>query len=257
MKVHYITFISKGEPIDKGIPLGHLKEKLEKKHQDHFDRVTVYTSEDVPYEHRREYDPEIFETRFNHRYHNVGYGAFKPYLILKTLQETDCDLVFYRDGNLDKGDVIIDGVEDFKKLGIAILDTLKTDIFVPIENPYWAIGNTTPSIIFEKILGSVEEKYVSYPQMNASLIICKKTDYVKNFLVEWSEWMKHEEFFYREQHIKHANCNMNCGDQGVLNVMILKEIRNGKLPEGFPWYGYVDRHFKTDKMYKIVNTKKL
>ena len=217
MKVHYITFLSKGEPYDKGLPLGHLKEKLEDAHGPHFDRVTVYTTEDVPTEFRKEYDERIFETRFNPGYHNVGYGAFKPYLILKTLEETDCDVVFWRDGNIDKVPSMLYGIEEFKELSVSILNSLSTDIFSPFENPNWMSGSTTPSVVFNKILGSVESIYTRYPQLNAALIVCKKTEYTKIFLQRWQYWMQDKEFFYRNQPKLHSEYNMNCGDQGVFN----------------------------------------
>jgi FkbM family methyltransferase len=256
-KVHCISFITQGEPFDKGLPLGHLKQRLINEYSQCFDKVTIYTVDDIPEEFRREYDPEIFETRFNPGYHNVGYGAFKPYLILKTMEESDCDIIYWRDGNIDKCPYYLTGKESVRNLSIDILYAIKTDIFVPFENPSWLIGNTTPSSVFEKILGSAADNYVQYPQMNAALIICKKTDYVKNLLEEWLSWMKHDEFFYREQPVNHPGYNMNCGDQGVLNAILLKEIRNGNLPEGWPFIGYKDRRFTLDKLYKIENIKKI
>lgn len=254
-KVHFISFLTQGDPFDKGLPLGHLKQRLIDEYSLHFDKVTIYTVDDVPAEFRREYDPEIFETRFNPGYHNVGYGAFKPWLILKTMKESDCDIIYWRDGNIDKNPNMLVGKESVKDLSIEILNELKTDIFVPFENPNWLIGNTTPSVVFDKILGSADDNYVKYPQMNAALIICKKTDYIKNLLTEWISWMKHDEFFYREQVNTHSNCNMNCGDQGVLNTLLLREIRNGKLPQGWPFMGYEVRQFTKDKLYKLQTHK--
>lgn len=256
-KVHYISFLTQGEPYDKGLSLGHLKQRLIDEYSNYFDRVTIYTVDDVPAEFRREYDPEIFETRYNPGYHNVGYGAFKPYLILKTMQESDCDFIFWRDGNIDKNPNMLIGKEGAKQLAIDILESSKTDIFVPFENPNWVIGNTTPSVVFEKILGSASENYVNYPQMNAAMIVCKKTDYIKNLLHEWIDWMKHDEFFYREQPVNHRNWNINCGDQGVLNAILLKEIRNGNLPQGWPFIGYEVRQFTLNKLYKIENTPEI
>jgi FkbM family methyltransferase len=253
MKVHYITFLSKGEPFDKGLPLGHLKEKLEDAHRPHFDKVTVYTTEDVPTEFRKEYDERIFETRFNPGYHNVGYGAFKPYLILKTLEETDCDVVFWRDGNVDRNPIMLEGVNEFKENALTILENIKTDIFVPFENPNWSVGNTTPSIVFEEIVKSLDNTYTHYPQMNAALIICKKTDYIKDFLQRWLNWMRTDTFFYANQSKKHSNYNINCGDQGILNVLLLKEIADGNLPIGFPFIGYQNRTFTKTKLYKMLN----
>ena len=177
-KVHFISFLTQGDPFDKGLSLGHLKQRLIDEYSSHFDKVTIYTVDDVPEEFRREYDAEIFETRYNPGYHNVGYGAFKPYLILKTMEESDCDIVYWRDGNIDKNPNMLVGKGSVKDLSIQILNELKTDIFVPFENPNWLIGNTTPSIVFEKILGSADDNYVKYPQMNAALIICKKTNYI-------------------------------------------------------------------------------
>jgi FkbM family methyltransferase len=256
-KVHFISFITQGAPYDKGLPLGHLKQKLIDEYSPYFDKVTIYTIDDVPIEFRQEYNPNVFETRFNPGYHNIGYGAFKPYLILKTMNESDCDVIYWRDGNIEKNPNMLIGKESVKQLSINILNEIKTDIFVPFENPNWVIGNTTPSVVFEKILGTASDNYVSYPQMNAALIICKKTDYVKNLLNEWISWMKHDEFFYKEQPINHSNYNMNCGDQGILNVMLLNEIRKGNLPQGWPFFGYEVRQFTQDKLYKIKNIAKI
>lgn len=255
MKVHYITFLSKGAPFDKGLPLGHLKEKLEEAHKPHFDQVTVYTTEDVPMQFRKEYDEQIFETGVNSGYHNIGYGMFKPYLILKTIEETDCDVVFWRDGNIDKVPAMLEGIEEFKELSISILDSLNTDIFVPFENPNWRIGNTTPSVVFEKILGNIDSVYTQYPQMNAALIICKKSDYSKNIINKWLSWMAEEEFFYKKQPKRHSGYNMNCTDQSILNTIILNEIKNGSLPIGFPFIGYKNRIFSKKHLYHINITK--
>ena len=256
-KVHYITFITQGEPYDHGQNFSHLKQLLIDEYTPFFDKVTIYTAEDVPEEFRKQYDPEIFETRFNLEYHNIGYGAFKPYLILKTMEESDCDIIYWRDADIVKIPNMLVGKEYAKYLANEILDEIGADIFAPIENPHWKIGSTTPSVVFEKILGAALENYTNFPQMNAALIISKKTDYTKKIMEEWCEWMKHDEFFYQDQPVNHAGWNMNCGDQGVFNALLIKEMREMRLPQGWPFFGYIERQFSATKLYKIENLHKI
>lgn len=257
MRIHYITYLSNGGDVDKGMDLSHLKKPLSDIYSRYLDRVTIYDSFDVPEQYRKEYNQAEFESKVNPGYHNLEFAAFKPYLILKTLMETDCDVVYWRDGNILKYHNYLNNLPDVRRTIEYSLETVGTDIFVPIES--WkaaqerAMGMSCTSLMFEKILGRIKSEYIKYPEINNSLIILKNTDYSKELVKKWLEYMQIDDFFNNEIESYHRNYIANSSDQSILNVLILKEIMEGRLPQGFPFLYYVDRNFSIEGLYKIEN----
>jgi hypothetical protein len=256
MKIHYITYISQGGNIDKGADLSRLKRPLEDIFSRYLDRVTIYESKDVPYEYRREHDSENYECEANPEYHNLGFAAFKPYLILKTLEETDCDVVYWRDANFIKYHKYLNHLPDIKETIEWVLKETKTDIFAPFE--IWDIFDTSrktgmscPSIMFDRILGGILDSYVEYNEINNGLIILKNTEYAKKLVKVWLENMDNDDFFSNRKESRHSNFIKHSSDQSVFNVIIMKEIIEGRLPQGFPFFGFVDRDFHSSTLRRI------
>jgi len=257
MRIHYITYLSNGGDIDKGMDLSHLKAPLTDIYSRYLDRVTIYDSHEVPYQYRKEHNLQEFESRANPGYHNLGFAAFKPYLILKTLEETDCDVVYWRDGNIIKYRNYLNNIPEVRSTIEHCLETSGTDIFMPIEswsiNPKREMGMSCTSLMFERILGEIKDEYIKYPEINNGLIILKKTEYSKDLVKRWLDHMEFIDFFNNSIESHHENYIANSSDQSVLNVLILKEIKEGRLPQEFPFLYYVDRNFSIKGLHKIEN----
>jgi len=257
MKIHYITYISQGGDIDKGADLSRLKRPLEDIFSRYLDRVTIYESKDVPYEYRKEYDSENYECEANPGYHNLGFAAFKPYLILKTLDETDCDVVYWRDANFIKYNTYLNHIPDIRETIEYALSEAGTDIFLPFElrkHDIWRkMGMSCPSIMFDSILGGILDCYIEYHEINNGLILLKNTEYSRNLVREWLENMSNVDFFSNKKESRHHNFIKHSSDQSVLNVMLLREMIEGRLPEGFPFFGFLERDFHKSTLEKIDN----
>jgi len=106
-----------------------------------------------------------------------GYWLWKPYFIIATLNTMDDgDILLY----MDSGDIISGDYRDFLLQKMQGLDILLTDGCHP-NITY------TKKLCFEK-MDCMEKKYFDQPQMEAGIIVCKKSERTMWIMTEWLEW---------------------------------------------------------------------
>lgn len=127
------------------------------------------------------------DENFINKYFNIlsyprgaGYWAWKPYLILKTLQTiNNDDLLYYT----DSGYYFVKNFVNFVSQQNEITDALNTKGIVTFAEAF-TNGMYTKRDTF--ILMNVdEEKIRNKPQRMASTFLCKKTPLTISFLEEW------------------------------------------------------------------------
>lgn len=106
-----------------------------------------------------------------------GYWIWKPHLILETLiNMPEDDILVY----IDSGDWISSSFRDF------IIRKMRTHDFMLTEGSYPCSEYTKRDVFVA--MGCDEEKYWSALQVEAGIIVCKKTEATIHVLREWLKW---------------------------------------------------------------------
>jgi hypothetical protein len=113
-----------------------------------------------------------------------GWYAWKPYIILKTLQHADeGDLVIYQDVGRQKPVLIKGPLIDWDQF----LNSRKIDCVPGVLIPEWGANRlwTKPEVFRELKLS--ESVYFDSPQIQASWSVWRKTSVTVNFVAEWAD----------------------------------------------------------------------
>jgi hypothetical protein len=136
--VHVITFYSQGPPHDTALNLSLEEREFREKIAVHFDSYRAWSHADVmrvaPRYVRAFADGSM---RNNPGYEAIGYGAFKPYLMLDALSRIEHgDLLVFHDVNLRKYPDYALSAPQLPAMARFIIDTLGADLFMPLERPF-------------------------------------------------------------------------------------------------------------------------
>ena len=175
-----------------------------------FDEVRSFSPEDIDEKFYEENQKLLSEFRGN------GYWLWKPYFLLKTLNEAnDGDYVFYCDAGavfVDKIDYLVEGVE-----------ALQQDVLV-FEIPYvekeWSKRDAFVLMECDSI------KYTDTLQRCSGFIVCRKSEFSVSFVSEWLEYQKDRRIVSDDKNVMgkedYEGFQENRHDQTVLSLLSKK-----------------------------------
>jgi hypothetical protein len=271
-QLHFITFYTEGPGFDNCFDLRIQEEHMRMLVEPFVDRYKSYSkrelktlpnSEDIC----NEYSEPLKE---NKHVEKIGYFEFKFFLILYELENNlaENDILIYHDSNIEKFPQYKD--TDFTKLKeycMALLKVSNTDVFIPLEGPvYFQIGSerhmrwdtvkikhTVKTYSIKKVLGydTVPDIIYEHPMLNAPRIIMRNTKFTRDFFKEASELMKQRDLYLSEpDNDRHPHWKWCTGDQDVLNLLMLKYKREGKLPLMWPNLWFENRILSEDTVHE-------
>lgn len=228
--IHFVSFYTEGPPYDKCINMTDVMNKYLFLLKPYIDTYEIW------YPRRLKENKETLhlvseykiQNPFNPGVHNIGYLKWKPYIILQKLKEVKYgDIVYYRDSNIIKYPVMINGIHETRDLIELVLT--EQDIFVPIENyPNLKMKHNVKREIFEEI-GKYNDEYLEEFMFNTSIVICKKTDKNIELMESWLKHCMNDRLLTYEIHIRqHPLMHHNVQEQSILNVILKKENIKGR-----------------------------
>ena len=219
------------------------KEKYKEIISKYVDDTKFYCPDDFLNDINLKYLVKEFDTEppYNPRTHMIGYLRWKPYVILKTLMECDYgDIVYYRDCNISKYPAILDNIENTRETIEFVLRINNTDIYVPLESHTdLKMKNYIKREVFE-YFNCYNNNYFESLLFNASLVICRKSDFTIKFITKWLEACKDDNIISckYDKNIQHVDFKWNTQEQSILNVLLKKYIEKNKLPYKFPLFSF-------------------
>ena len=252
-KIHFISFYTEGPPHDLCHNMTNVKDIYEKAITPYVDTVKFYT----PRELKDTPDTRIYvepntstPNPYNPGVHHIGFLKWKPYIILKHVENANFgDIIYYRDGNVLKYPSILENVDETRSLMELVLQN--TDIFVPVENfPELKMKKNVKREIFEE-LGQFTHEYLEAFGFNSSIVICRKSQLSISILQEWLDGcMKDHLINYDTQKQQHPEYGWNVQEQSILNVILKKYMVNLILPMKYPFYSLNFRMFTLKDLTK-------
>lgn len=241
------TFYSEGKNID-GVPsLDLIKEQAIFK-QAIVPQVSLYKP--FSYSFIKTLDPRMVHNFNVSNVHNPGSGytgfyRWKPYIMLLTMREMNYgDILLYRDCNVTKYPQYLVGNTRLEDNLHYVLAKNDTDIYVPIEKPGLLCCHHVKREVFDHFGQECFDEWKHKPLLNASMIIARKTRFSLQFLTEWLELCMIDYLIDDTNYIEQSASYMyTTYDQAVLNVLVLKYKKEGKLPETFPKFYHHERTF--------------
>jgi hypothetical protein len=262
--VDYMSFYTKGLPYDSAYNMHEsykITTQLTEKYTDSY--VPIFL-DDLDNNEEREYitSNSITNEKFsfsNINVEKIGYFKWKPYIILKNLKNLkEGHILVYRDGNFAKYPQYLNNFERIKIEVARIMNNIKESIFFAYEN----IG--TKGIFHQKkyvsdVIGNDKnEFFLNHDLINASLIICKKSDLSIKILEEWLKYCKNDnlvDYSNIDVNTERQDFRWHCNDQAVLNSIIIKMKQEKILDINYPYY-FTDNRILNFDLYKDIRTSK-
>jgi len=242
-KLHFVSFYTEGFPFDKCIDMN-------KAFKIYKDSIVPFVDSFKFYNyHELKSNPEssIYVRDFhsksihNHSTNNCGYLSWKPYILLQEINKLDYnDILFYRDCNVLKYKDILMGLEETPRLLKHLLNQNNTDLYIPIEGECMKMKHHVKKKVFD-VIGEYNSYYLDAYLLNASIIVCRKTDFIINFLKEWLDFCLNDELidYNTFGEPQDPEFKWNTQEQAILNVLIRKKQQLGLFPVDFPKFGFI------------------
>jgi hypothetical protein len=131
----FISFFTQGPPYDKCFDLTNCANEYNNYMKPYVDSIKFYSASELKNNSETSHLVKEFssEPSSNPKTNLIGYLRWKPYIILKTLLESnEGDIIYYRDSNKDKYPDILCGIENTVNMLNLVL--LNRDLFTPVEN---------------------------------------------------------------------------------------------------------------------------
>lgn len=142
---------------------------------DAFDRYFTYNKKDIDENFYKENKHILDKKR------GAGYWLWKPYFILKALSELEWnDIILY----MDAGDWITKSPREFLFAKMKDIDILLT------RGGYTNKQYTKKDCFY--FMGCLDEKYLNAIQVEAGIIVVKKTEFAISIMNSWLGWCKNE-----------------------------------------------------------------
>jgi hypothetical protein len=249
----FISFYTKGEPYDKCLNLTKSVNKYKNSIKKYMDSIRFYNSHELKQNPDTEYLVKEFnnEPLYNLKTHLIGYLRWKPYIILKTLLESnDGDIIYYRDSNVEKYPTILHDIQYSVETINYVLSN--TDIFIPVENyPTLKMKNNVKREVFEYFDLYNYNTLESY-LLNASIIVCRKSEVIIKFINEWLDVCKNDNLINCSTiGNQHPEFYWNTQEQAIMNILMKKYIMNNLFPYDISKYSIYDRSFSINSLKRV------
>lgn len=254
-KINYkfISFYTQGEPLDKCFDLTNSMNKYKNSIEKYVDSIRFYNSHELKENPDTEYLVKEFEDEplYNLKTHLIGYLRWKPYIILKTLLESnDGDIIYYRDSNVNKYPDILQNIQyTTETINYVLSDS---DIFIPVENyPRIKYKQHIKREVFE-YFDLYNYKTLESYLINASIIVCRKSELNIKFMIEWLDVCKNDNLITSSTTInQHRDFKWNTQEQAIMNILIKKYTRDDLFPCDISKYSFYNRRFSLNSLKRV------
>jgi hypothetical protein len=244
-KITIVTFHSEGPPHDEGLSLEpqaatlrHIAEELGVGFEAYTPRRLRELGAGAVV---RSY-PESFKLELNPGYHKIGFGAWKPFIILHELSKrNEGDIVFYMDANIIKYPGLRDKVLSVREMVATALENC--DFFIGRENVKSAAtrAGQFSSMAQLSMIGRGTMFAENFPILLANNIIARKTESACAIVLDWLALCMVDGLITPPQtpEERTAGYKWFCAEQMVLNYILARHIEEGELPWYYPnlFYG--------------------
>jgi hypothetical protein len=255
------TFYSEGMSID-GVPSLDLSKEQSTFKQAMSPQISLYKA--LSYSCINKLDARMVQNFNVDNMHNPGAGytgffRWKPYIMLHTIRGMNYgDILVYRDCNVTKYPQYLTGKTRLEDNLHYVLGKNDTDIYIPIEKPGLFCCHHVKREVFDHFGQTCFDEWKHEPLLNASMIIVRKTRFTLQFLREWLELCMINNLIDDVNYVKQCpNYMYTTYDQAVLNMLVMKYKKEGKLPKTFPIFYHQGRIFDKDhiRALQTVQTK--
>jgi len=251
--IHLVTFYSQGAPHDGGLPLTQAAQALCDAAAPHVDSCRAFSWAEVAAEVGAAWDAS-HAAASNPGYHAVGFGAFKPCILLRALAAAqDGEVVVYRDGNVAKYPQYLEGLHLLRATVAHVFDALGPgcDVWMPAEDPgalrvrHHCKAHVLRELAHDKVAAIGEQ-----PLLNAAVIFVRKTRAAEALLAAWAAAMARPDLApNRPDPAPHPEFRWHTHDQAVLNVL-LYDWYLGSQP-AFPAFWYPGRLLTANNLLRF------
>lgn len=279
-RVHFVTFYSQGHPNDNGLDLSETETNVRRAVKPHMDSFTAYHPKDFLEDENLEWcirdwskvdkkysrpkegwwSPKMNQhVNINNSCDKTGFFAWKAICILEKMKEVPYgDIVYYHDGNFDKK---IDfkpskypyyvGSEKWKELCNSLLNSVKTDVFIPWEqnSGLQPIRPFCREHCFRK-MAEFTDYYTKYDCLWAGIIIMRRSALSEKFLTDVIKSLQDIELVSNIPEDLSNEFQWHTWDQPVWTLMARKYIREGLFPENWPKY-HINCRIFSEKYLKV------
>lgn len=249
----FISFYTQGQSYDNCFDLTDCANIYENKIKKYVDYTHFYNASELKKKEETAYLVEEFQDEpiYNKKTNLIGYLRWKPYIILKTLLESnDGDIVYYRDSNINKYPEVLISIEYTIRTLQFVLN--KNDIYTPVElYPYIKTKKHVKREVFEYFDSYNKENIESY-LLNASIIVCRKNDITIKFMNEWLNACKNNELISSNYGGgQDIDFKWNTQEQAIMNVLINKYIQSNLFPRDTNRFSIYNRVFSISSLKKV------
>lgn len=257
-KIYFLTFCSEGNPHDSGKNLTDNVTNIKRFLSNYFEEILVYTPRILKTLEGSENFCNFHQGEFplNPGLNALGCGDFKSFIIDKTLNEIEeGSYVMYHDCNFSKYPQYWQtDWKNLEKLFALLLEANNSDFFIPFESlldgvpslvRYHGKKYTTEHIIKDSIEGEI----ISWCyEIASSRMIIKNTQRSRDFFKEYKALCSNKDLITKEPNPNpYSEFTHSCPEQHVLNLLIYKNILDGKLDPEFPRYMFYNRKLRIDE----------
>lgn len=246
-KLIFVTIYSQGPPHDHGRDLTRVEQEFRKHVEPYVDLYVSYApgrlvQEDptaavsvADYTSYIENHPDRGQLgHYKSSWSRLGFLMYKPYVIRRVLSShlmEPGDVLLYHDVDHETYPVYIRECEQWKSLSFKILESLKSDFFIPLGGP---LEYDVKSTLIRRHLG---ESYVKTRGVWAGIMIFRKSPLSSRFVEEWASLSSDLDNISplpnpdpRPKFIWHSV------DQSVAGVLARRWVKDGLLPT--EWFRY-------------------
>lgn len=246
-KLIFVTIYSQGPPYDHGRNLTQVEHEFRKHVEPYVDLYVSYapgrlvredptaTPSVADYTSYLEDHPNRGQLgNYKSSWSRLGFLMYKPYVIRRVLSSPlmePGDVLLYHDVDYEAYPVYIRDCEQWKSLSFDILDSLKSDFFIPLGS---TLEHDVKSYLVRKHLG---ESFFKSRGVWAGIMIFRKTPLSSRFIEEWVSLSSDLDNISplpnpnpRPKYMWHSV------DQSVAGVLARRWVKDGLLPA--EWFRY-------------------
>lgn len=243
MRIKVVSFYTEGEPYDGGVNLTSGMYAFRQIAEDNgylFDSYTPARLDTMGASCFSRKFPEEFKYEVNQHSHKIGFLAWKPFIIYDAMKNMDDDdIIFYLDANIGKYPSLREMVKNAKEVVSVVMENY--DFYIGREftdQSFPLIQFAHREVIDE--LGGGTEFVKNFPNLIANNVICRKTRFSEEILLDWISLCREDRFLYIQDNKQkqYSDFKWPCAEQSVLNAIIARHIQEGMLPWNYPGLSY-------------------
>jgi hypothetical protein len=248
----FISFYTQGEPYDRCLNLTDEVNSYKKNIEKYVDSTYLFNAHELKNNPETEYLVKEFEyeSKYNPKINLIGYNRWKPYIIYKTLLESnDGDIIFYRDSNCKKYPELLFNID---KTILTINFVLKNiDVYLPVEDyPRIKAKEHIKKEVFDSINLYNYEHLENYLFNNSLIVLRKNKDTIK-YIEDCIELCKNDNLIncYIDS-LQNKDFKWHCPEQSIMGILLTKYYNN--ISMNIQKYSFYNRIFSIDYLKRVI-----